>query len=594
MALAPLSPHRTSPLASVLLGALGVLSSAGCLDPVWPKAPDGGVLAQSDSGPQVRRDAAVADTGVDSGVHSTSLTWYVDILPIVRERCTGCHGVDPTNDAPRTLAKYEDTQLVVSGGRRVHELMAERVSAPLARRMPPPREAPLTAAQIQAIRDWSLGGAPAGIAPQEVPTWTEDIQPFVARYCVTCHAAQPRFGAPRSLATYADLQAIGNTGRPVYLDALDRVVAQRDRMPPPEQPAPSPEELNGFLRWAGEGAPEGPVDLDAGVSPDAGSEDASAPLDAGPGVPWRGGGTGSPLPEERGRRWIDTFAREASGEPFGIPPIRSPSGACFSFLVGTATTAEGHGVTLEPILDNARYLHHMMLYLDDSDGPSSDPFAGPFPCVGIPREQGGFQELAAPIGGWFPGRGMVSMPAGAGLRLRPTDRLILQVYYASVLVPDAVDMSGIRVLFDSAPGLADAASLWNGAIFETPLQGAGEVREGACALTQPVQLLEAFPVMRRFGVGINASVLRQGETAWRTVLQIFPWGRSSQPIARVPAELQFLNAGDQIKTQCFWDTEGQAVAHGDDPNEELCYTVFTHTPAQPDLGPGGACVARGP
>jgi gluconolactonase len=93
-------------------------------------------------------------------------TWARDVQPIVASNCLGCHSDPPQNQAPFPLVTWESTQ-VGSGGRPVHEIMAERVDTPPPGSMPPGGQLPI--GQINLIRAWSRIGAPRGRTDGGIP-----------------------------------------------------------------------------------------------------------------------------------------------------------------------------------------------------------------------------------------------------------------------------------------------------------------------------------------------------------------------------------------------------------------------------------------
>jgi gluconolactonase len=132
------------------------------------------------------------------------------------------------------------------------------------------------------------------------PTWVDDVQPILARYCLSCHGATPVGGAPMALDTYARVTARWRSARsgqeePVYVSIGRTVTATGALMPPGPTSPLTAEELDTIAAWVAAGAPEraapapdaGPDGGDAGVdattpdaAPDAGPPDAGTP-DAG-------------------------------------------------------------------------------------------------------------------------------------------------------------------------------------------------------------------------------------------------------------------------------------------------------------------------
>lgn len=573
-----------SPVGASLLAVVAFFPA--CAEPTWPAPPDSGVIARpmdATTGTPDTGATTPADGGVLGPDAGTFLTWYNDVEPILAQHCFLCHASPPRFGATRSLLNWDDTQITGGDGRHVHDLMAARVSAPT-HRMPPPSRPPLSPDEIATIVEWSRGGAPRGSPNVPPPTWYDDVQPLMAQRCVFCHMAPPRFSAPMALVTYEHLTAIHATSRePMYQLVSFRMGT--GSMPPFGQPPATAEEIAMIQAWAQAGAPLGTPPPDAGVSDDGGEP---GDQDAGPGVPWRDGGT-SPSPAP-GLRWVETYARDPAGGPYEAP-VGETLYSCWAFPVTTSTHAiagnDEFGVYFEPILDNLSNLHHMMLFVDYG-GDLTGQVEGPFSCLGFPtRSRGGYPDM---IGGWFPAREPHHMPDGVGVRLRPGDRIILQNHYDRVTAPGMFDESGIRVLMDSREPMETAGTLWNGVIWNGPLNGDNETRTGSCIITEPFSIFQSFPHMHQYGRRIVSSVRRAGTQNWITVAEISPWNFEDQPIIDVPGGAMQLNPGDELRTQCWWDTEGRTVYQGDGSLDEMCFTTFYVYPALANGDPGGPCV----
>lgn len=91
-----------------------------------------------------------------------------DIKPLIRERCTACHGALKQKaglrlDTVEMMLKGGKSGLAVQRGEAAKSLLITRVAtADLTERMPPEHEGePLSEAQVQQLRDWINAGAPA-------------------------------------------------------------------------------------------------------------------------------------------------------------------------------------------------------------------------------------------------------------------------------------------------------------------------------------------------------------------------------------------------------------------------------------------------
>jgi uncharacterized membrane protein len=528
---------------------------------------------------------AWADAGAPAGRPVSAYNWQEHVRPIVQAKCGLCHGAPPQFGAPRSLVTWEQMSVTHGSGVPIHRVMAERVSRGS---MPPSNQPALTQEEIGILVAWSEGGAPESRTdlPSSTPTWWRDVEPIVRRRCQTCHSRPPQFSAPVSFVSYDDvIRTHAMSGQPYHELMAYRIVAPQNAMPPPTQPQLTHAEIGTIQAWSLAGAPEGiPGTADGGTG------------DAGPAreIPWLDGGSVSQDPSQR---WIDLYAHNtgsAPPEPFDLP-IGDTLYLCWSFPIGTPIAAEEYGVFFDPILwTDTRHLHHMMLYHDQSgDIPQADGVIGPFACGGFPR-QGNTTAAANFMGGWFPGRLPQRMPSGVGQRLQPTDRIILQSHYDQVSQVGRTDMSGVRLLVDTTPGLEDATTFWTGVIWGAPIDGPNEVRQGSCTITEETTVFESFPHMHQTGTRILSEVRRAGSEEWTTLSEIPVWNFRDQPILPVPEAEQDLHAGDEIRTTCYWDTAGRAIEQGDGSQDEMCFVIFWHHPPLPNGGPEGPCVSYVP
>ncbi len=527
---------------------------------------------------------AWAGSGAPAGRQMTTYSWQTDIRPIVEAKCGVCHGPEPAFGAPRSISTWEQTQVTTAAGAKVYEVMASRTAA---RTMPPSQQPQLSDGEIAIIQAWAAGGAPDGRLSQNAPTWWKDVEPIVRRRCQTCHSNPPQFGAPVPFVTYEDVSRPTASGQPYHEVMAFRIVAPSNAMPPPQQPQLNQAEIATIQKWSRAGAPEGRrEDADAGT--DAGV------ADSGPGIPWMNGG--SSTTDNPNQRWLDLHSAQPDTDPpqpYDIP-LGETQYTCWSYPVGTPLGGDEYAVFVEPVLWNdVRHIHHMMLYHDDSGTiPQSDGVLGPFDCPTFPRA-GNSDRYAGYMGGWFPGLLPYALPDGVGIRIAPTDRVILQTHYDQVHQTGNTDFSGVRLLLDNRPHQA-SDTFWTGVIWGTPLDGPNEIRQGSCTLPQETTLFASFPHMHTYGTRITAEIRRAGESDWTMISNIPSWNFLDQPILPVDPEYQHLNAGDQLRTTCYWDTQGQSVVQGEGSLDEMCFVIFWSYPPLADSGPGNPCVNYSP
>jgi hypothetical protein len=98
-----------------------------------------------------------------AGAGGTGSADWCAVSKIMQDSCTRCHGTVPSFGAPMSLVTHADLT-ATRNGRRVYDLVLERVrETNVARRMPQGAPA-LPADQINAIQGWVNGGAPGPAA----------------------------------------------------------------------------------------------------------------------------------------------------------------------------------------------------------------------------------------------------------------------------------------------------------------------------------------------------------------------------------------------------------------------------------------------
>ncbi len=514
---------------------------------------------------------------------ATQVTWYQHIEPIFATYCGQCHSDPPTNGAPWSLMNYADLMMDMDGVPR-YEIVMYRMSGggPNAAPMPPPTQPQVPREMVNLVRAWIEDGAPEGtLAPA---TWWQDVRPILQERCFLCHNDPPDNGGPWPFASYAQVTRMHPTlNRPMYALIAERVAKRT--MPPISQPQLrlSDRQIATINRWAAAGAPEGMV----AETPDAGVVD-SGPPDSGPGIPWADGGTSEPLPP--GARWIETYAQNPFTRGMHEVPVEETSYNCWSYLVGSSTLTPGqqYATYFEPIRDNSRDIHHVMLFVDRT-GINLDPAVdGPFDCLGFPFNADN-SSLADFVAGWFPGRGPQALPDGVGVELAPTDRLIMQMHYESVDRPGTMDFSGFRTMVVSGGRRNPAAQLTHGSIWTTPLRGV-ESRTAECVLQADVTGFSVVPHMHTYGTRIIFDVQHPGSTTWNTIVEINPWSFDDMPIVDLPPAMQRFRAGDRLRTRCFWNTRGDVVRQGEGGADEMCFNFLYHYPPHPNVSTACAVV----
>jgi len=109
-----------------------------------------------------------------------------------------------------------------------------------------------------------LGAAAPARAADKAPSFSKDIKPFLAKYCVECHGAnKPKAGL--NVSTYADLVKGGKkkaivAGQPDDSLLVKTLEGKEKRMPPKKyEKQPTPKEIDMVKAWIAAGAKDDSV-----------------------------------------------------------------------------------------------------------------------------------------------------------------------------------------------------------------------------------------------------------------------------------------------------------------------------------------------
>lgn len=376
-----------------------------------------------------------------------------------------------------------------------------------------------------------------------------DVQALLQTSCQSCHAAQPKFGAPMPLVTRADLMATRPSGERVLDAVLRRTHDEAKPMPPTGLLAAS--ELEVLSQYAEADAPESSAACEQDVG--------SGPSEEGP----------DDLPCEITDRFV-AFGDNADS-PFAVGAAAGNLIQCFAFA--SPWTDGQHGTAFAPIIDDDRVLHHWILW-------SSEQAIAPgtsWNCAqGMPSD-------ARFVTGWAPGGGNRVMPEGVGMELPgPGSVAILQVHYWNVAGYDDVrDRSGVALCASNEPvdNLLTVSTLGTLNI-AIPPRSNGYSTSGLCkpAITEPVQILSSGPHMHNLGRTFVTEILRGGDENQVEVLAaVDPWDFNSQ--GQVPSEATIF-PGDVLRTTCTFDNPlDRVVTFGERTEDEMCFNFVAAYPA---------------
>jgi len=363
--------------------------------------------------------------------------------------------------------------------------------------------------------------------------WDDEVAPLLRDHCGGCHQAEPRFGAPFTLLDY-DANVAGVEGERRVDWIVEQLMAHT--MPPPGAPRPPHDALVAITEWAscGDQTPD-----------EAGGLTVSAP-------PIRSDRESPDLP------YFDVLAGQ-DGAGFPVPAVDDLY-QCFS--VDVPTDEERFARRFEVVIDDARVLHHAVL-LRDNEGTAPD---GAFGCPGMPR---GSDYLFA----WAPGQTALEFPAG-GLRIRPGERLVLQIHYNNRAAHEGVmDESGVRIFHD-APSSPEYGMIAVGPIgFSIPARTTADA-SSACTLPPGTEVYASMPHMHEIGEAFRSEI----ETAdgMEPLIELSGWDFETQLGYHTP---RVLEEGERIVTTCTFDNPlDRTVWNGEATDDEMCFNFMYVTP----------------
>jgi hypothetical protein len=374
-------------------------------------------------------------------------------------------------------------------------------------------------------------------------------------HCHTCHAAQPQFGAPMALADHVDFQvpAPSDLSRATRELVVERVLDHVKPMPPDGSMSDADRSI--LLDWVEAGAPE---DVHASCGDGSSTGDDSVGPEA--------------LPCEVD---YEIRAHDGSGNAgFHVPTHGAEDlYQCFAFKAPFAAPTQA--TAWAPIIDDARVVHHWILYRNkqtQTDG-------GVFKC------DGSLQLTSDFVAGWAPGGGNSVMPLDVGLELgSPDDWFILQVHYHNAAhYDDAVDRSGVGFCVAEQPRPKLAGILTLGTLgIDIPPGAQGHEESGTCGgfatLFWPqLHILGASPHMHELGRAFRTELVRAGGNN-ELVTDVPAFNFDNQAMYMNEPEV-VVGPGDSLKTTCVYDNpHPHAVGFGEKTGDEMCFNFVLAYP----------------
>jgi len=416
--------------------------------------------------------------------------------------------------------------------------------------------------------------------------------------CVECHGTRPLYGAPMSLVTFDDLHArsVTNPSKYVYEMIAQRIHDDQKPMPPPSTNDRLTSREAGIVdAWIGAGAPAssdpscsftsgaGGATGAAGSADSTGSSGTTGSGGAGLGGAGGAGGSMPPVgawPADCQQRYkLLAHGKSQPGDTTKFNVSGAPTKQfyqCFFFKVPYATDVV-QALQFSPIIDDARVVHHWILYGSDTSN-GTDGQVGGLGC-----SNGAF------IAGWAPGGKPTNLPPDVGLQMPKGAgaTLALEIHYNNLAsYTDALDASGVEFCTTKTFRPNTAAVHWLGSQSILVLPHSTKDVVGTCdpTSTQPVHVLSESPHMHQTGVHAKLVLNRKGGT--QEVLHDKPFSFADQQA--YPLNI-IVNEGDTFTTTCSYNNmSGSIVTFGPNTENEMCYNFVTAYPAGGLSGPAGA------
>ncbi|MEM6996411.1 MAG: hypothetical protein AAF721_38255 [Myxococcota bacterium] len=385
-----------------------------------------------------------------------------------------------------------------------------------------------------------------------------EVRDALAAECFGCHDDAPAFGAPMSLASYADLHVPAPSDATTPTHAMVEIRLQDPDRPMPPDGIIDADAKQTILDWIAAGTPEhigvcddpDPVE-EPTVGPDALPCDVTAEFTAH--AP--GSDDGFVIPEQGAGDMYQCFA---TASPFG----------------------EGEqGTAWAPIVDDERVLHHWILYREDS-GEHAD--GDVFPC------DVSLQLSAQFVAGWAPGGENYTLPESVGLDLGGPDSVyILQVHYNnSAEYPDAIDKSGVAFCTTPTPRPQMAGTITTGSVWlDIPPNAEDHEEKGYCSWLYtvgwdaPIHIIANNPHMHEFGRAAFAEVQHSDGTV-ESITHVETFTFENQRQYHNDPEV-IVQPGELITTTCVFDNPTSETVHfGEGTGDEMCFDFLLAYPIE--------------
>jgi hypothetical protein len=382
-------------------------------------------------------------------------------------------------------------------------------------------------------------GASANAATDVASGLPCDVDRVLSQSCRTCHGATPSYGAPMSLMTAADLAApaFSDPSKRVADLVLARTHDDHDPMPPAPNARLSAADQGALDRWIQAGRPAS--DAACSTNVDAGAPQAQ-PLSCAP----------------------DVHLAPAAAWTMNAPEQY----VCYG--VDVPTTSKRHAVVIAPRIDNARIVHHILVFQADASVDGH-----PTPCDAF-----GSSDRRM-VYAWAPGGKALELPPQAGIPLEGTTHFVVQVHYNNAVgLASPTDQSGADFCTTDQlrPNDADVLAFGTESITIPPKGTLDETCTVSIPTLPELHTFAAFPHMHKLGTTIATTLHPAGGGAPLDLGQETAWDFNDQPWLPVDAVVR---PGDSVATRCAWkNTTDATVKFGETTEDEMCFSFTMYYP----------------
>jgi hypothetical protein len=383
-----------------------------------------------------------------------------------------------------------------------------------------------------------------------------NVQKIVDAKCAaTCHTDPPQ-GTFMALKTHAQFHAAGTSdkSKQYWELAKTRVGAATNPMPPVISPELTADEKTTLTAWLNQGAPASTEACAA--APDAGTPDDIYKVDT----------TGLECYQ---------FLAHAQGDKKAKFKVGAVTDAYYNFGFQAPWTGLVYGIVVRPIIDNAKAIHHWLIYRENVADGSIAKTIGQHPNG----------EL---IHGWAPGGPPMDFRkhGDVGFEL-PASTYAVEFHYNSADA-NALDASGVELCVQKNPPKEIASMSWigydqggtvsyaTGVCFEQATNWTG-----TCApqYKEPIHLLFMNPHLHQTGRHLKSVIM--GVDGKARTLHDKPFDFNYQLSYETN---EVLMPGEKIVTTC---TFSEPKCAGQSTNQEMCY-LFTYAYPKHALTDNGA------